>query len=165
MVIGEDGAQLGTMPTWKAQTLAREKGLDLVEVNPASRPPVCKIMDYGKLKYDEKKNKVHRKIQKTKEVGLRPQTDDHDFNTKVSHIREFLEGGDKVQVTVQFRGRAIVHPEEGRRRLQEVIVAVKDIAKIDLTPSMEGRKMILILSPMVRSSVKPGINPTSLPTT
>lgn len=157
-VVDETGAVLGVMPTYKAQDLAKDKGLDLVEVSPNANPPVCKIMDYGKLKYDENKAKKHHRQQKTKEILLRPGTDDHDFDFKLRHIIDFLKEGDKVQVRVKFRGRAIVHPEEGRKRLTEIISheEVRPISRIDFGPIMEGRDMVLILSPAPqKQQVKP----------
>lgn len=148
-VVDETGAMLGVMPTYKAQELARDKGLDLVEVSPNAVPPVCKIMDYGKLKYDEKKAKVHHRQQKTKEIILRPGTDDHDFDFKLRHIVDFLKEGDKVHIRVKFRGRSITHPEEGQKRLLEITshADVSSISRIEFGPRMEGRDMNLILAP------------------
>ena len=116
-VIADDGAQLGIIPTDEALRRAEEKGLDLVEVQPMARPPVCKIMDYGKFKYQQKRKaaeqKHNQKVIEVKEVKFRPKTGKHDFDTKVRHLREFLAEGDKAKVTIMFRGREIVHPEIG----------------------------------------------------
>ena len=117
-VVAEDGENLGVMATEDALKRAREKGLDLVEVNPKSMPPVCKILDFGKYKYEEKKKQREAKRKQTvvevKEIKLRPKTDDHDLNVKVRAARKFIEGGNKVKVTCRFRGREITHPETGR---------------------------------------------------
>lgn len=156
-VVDETGAVLGIMPTYKAQDLAKEKGLDLVEVSPTANPPVCKIMDYGKLKYEEKKAKSHQRQQKTKEILLRPVTDDHDFAFKLRHVIEFLKEGDKVQIRVKFKGRAIIHPEEGRKRILEITANedVRAISRIEFGPTMEGRDMILTLAPASQKGARP----------
>ena len=150
-VIGPDGAQLGIMDTADAKRLAREKDLDLVEVNPKAMPPVCKVMDYGKFKYeDAKKKRQARKAQvhvELKEVKLRPKTDDHDLEFKVKHARRFLEAGNKVKITCRFRGREITHPETARRQLTFVTEQCQDLGQIEQPPRMEGRTMTCIIAP------------------
>ncbi len=142
---------LGVMPTQDALRLAKEKDLDLVEVNPKGVPPVCKIMDFGKFKYEEKKREndaKKRQIQvELKEIKLRPKTDDHDMDVKVKHARRFLEEGNKVKITVRFRGREITHPETAERQLIHIMDAVKDIGIIEQSPRMEAKTMTILLSP------------------
>ena len=142
---------LGVMPTQDALRLAKEKELDLVEVNPKGIPPVCKIMDFGKFKYEEKKREndaKKRQIQvELKEIKLRPKTDDHDMDVKVKHARRFLEEGNKVKITVRFRGREITHPETAERQLIHIMDAVKDIGIIEQSPRMEAKTMTILLSP------------------
>ncbi len=142
---------LGIMPTGKAMELSRESGLDLVEVAPNERPPVCKIMDYGKFKYEQKKRSSKQKQHQVqiKEIRVRPKTGDHDIEVKVKRAREFIEHKDKVLVNVLFRGRELAHIEEGRRVMNEVLQALDDVAKLEKTPSMEGRRMTAIVAPRV----------------
>ncbi|WP_126379843.1 translation initiation factor IF-3 [Desulfovibrio ferrophilus] len=151
-VIGADGEQAGIMATQDALQMAMDLGLDLVEVAPNSRPPVCKIMDYGRYKYQlQKKQQEARRKQSTvqiKEIKVRPKTDDHDFNTKLKHVLRFLEGGDRVKVTVFFRGREIVHKDRGMMILQRMVEAVGDLAKVEQQPRSEGRTMSLLLAPI-----------------
>lgn len=150
-LIGENGEQLGIFITNMALKRAEELGLDLVEISPHAKPPVCKIMDWGKFKYEEKKKKHEAKkkqvVVKVKEIKFRPATDDHDFQTKLKHIREFLEDGCKVRVTVQFRGREMEHREFGTARMNEVIESIKDLGEVDQSAKMEGRQMFMMLSP------------------
>ena len=150
-VIGADGAQVGVIPTQEALRLADEAGLELVEVNPRAAPPVCKIMDFGKFKYEtSKKEKASRKHQSTivlKEIKLRPKTDDHDFDFKVKHIREFLAEGNKCKLVIVFRGREIVHPETGQAMLDKVVKSTNDIAMVEQRSMMEGRRMVMIIGP------------------
>ena len=150
-VIGADGAQGGVIPTPEALRLAEEAGLELVEVNPRAVPPVCKIMDFGKFKYEtSKKEKASRKHQSTivlKEIKLRPKTDAHDFDFKVKHIRTFLAEGNKCKLVIVFRGREIVHPETGQAMLDKVVKTVNDIAMVEQRPMMEGRRMVMIIGP------------------
>jgi translation initiation factor IF-3 len=150
-VIGADGAQIGVIPTHEALKLAEEAGFELVEVNPRAAPPVCKIMDFGKFKYEtSKKEKASRKHQTTvvlKEIKLRPKTDEHDFDFKVKHIRRFLGEGNKCKLVIVFRGREIVHPETGQAMLDSVVKAVGDIAMVEQRPMMEGRRMVMIIGP------------------
>jgi len=150
-VIGADGGQVGILPTHEALKMAEELGLELVEVNPRAAPPVCKIMDFGKFKYEtSKKEKASRKHQSTivlKEIKLRPKTDEHDFDFKVKHIRRFLSEGNKCKLVVVFRGREIVHPEMGQVMLDQVIKAVNDIAMVEQRAMMEGRRMVMTIGP------------------
>jgi translation initiation factor IF-3 len=150
-VIGGDGAQIGVIPTHEALKLAEEAGLELVEVNPRAAPPVCKIMDFGKFKYEtSKKEKASRKHQSTivlKEIKLRPKTDEHDFDFKVKHIRRFLAEGNKCKLVIVFRGREIVHPETGHAMLDQVVKAVNDVAMVEQRPMMEGRRMVMTIGP------------------
>ena len=152
-VIGADGGQLGVLATDEALRLAEEAGLDLVEVSPKAMPPVCKIMDYGKFKYENsKRNKEARKHQSTvtlKEIKFRPKTDDHDFDFKVKHIRRFLQEGNKAKLVVIFRGREIVHPETGHDVLKRVFEVTNDIAQVEQPPAMDGRRMNAVLAPRV----------------
>jgi translation initiation factor IF-3 len=150
-VVDNDGSQLGVMTPFDAMQRAQERGLDLVEVAPNANPPVCRIMDYGKYKYELKKKaavsktKAHAAI--LKEVKLRPRTDEHDLDFKIKNARRFLIEGDKVKVTLMFRGREIVHTELGREQLDKVKVMLADIAAVENPPRMEGRFLSMILVP------------------
>src|SRR5438093_9329580 len=150
-----DEEQLGIMPTHEALRLAEEKGLDLVEISPRAFPPVCRIMDYGKYKYEEAKKKQQARKRastvETKEIKFRPKTEEHDMAFKVKHIRRFLEGGNKVRLAVVFRGREITHPKTGMNVLDRVVELCNDIATVEATPNMEGRRMIMVIAP------KPGV--------
>jgi translation initiation factor IF-3 len=150
-VIGADGSQVGIMPTHEALRLAEEQGLELVEVNPRAQPPVCRVMDFGKFKYEtSKKEKASRKHQSTvvvKEIKLRPKTDDHDLDFKLKHIRRFLGEGNKCKLAIVFRGREIVHPETGQAMLDTVVKAIADIAMVEQRPLMEGRRMVMLVGP------------------
>jgi len=147
--------QLGIMPTHEALRLAEEKGLDLVEISPRAFPPVCRIMDYGKYKYEEAKKKQQQRKKastvETKEIKFRPKTEEHDMDFKVKHVRRFLEGGNKVRLAVVFRGREITHPQTGMKVLNRVVELCSDIATVEATPNMEGRRMIMVIAP------KPGV--------
>ena len=149
MVIGAAGEQLGVLPTKKAVDLAKEKQLDLVEVAPGEKPPVCKIMDYGKFQYKQNK-KAHESKKKTKiihvkEVKIRPKTEEHDYQFKLNHVRRFLADGDKAKITVLFRGREIVHTSIGKTILERFIKDTNEEADVEQLPKQEGRNMILIL--------------------
>ena len=150
-VVDSDGSQLGVMSPYDAIQRAQERGLDLVEVAPNANPPVCRIMDYGKYKYELKKKaaaskaKAHAAI--LKEVKLRPRTDDHDLDFKLKNARRFLIEGDKVKVTLMFRGREIVHTELGREQMDKVKEILADIAAVENPPRMEGRFLSMILVP------------------
>ncbi|MGA9753033.1 MAG: translation initiation factor IF-3 [Acidobacteriota bacterium] len=150
-VIDDDGAQLGIMTPDEALVMAEAKGLDLVEIAPTAQPPVCRIIDYGKFLYDEKKKAQEaRKKQKqvvVKEIKLRPKIEEHDFQVKKRRIEEFLEDGDKVKITVRFRGREIVHPELAQRLLTRIATEVVQKGKIERAPGMEGRMMTMLLTP------------------
>jgi translation initiation factor IF-3 len=148
-LIGVNGEQLGVVPTQQALDLAREANLDLVEVAATERPPVCKIMDYGKFRYQQshktKKAKTHQ--QKLKEIRVRPKTGDHDVDTKINQARRFLEHKDKVLVYVLFKGRELQHIDEGRRIIANILEKLADVAKIEKAPSMEGKRMTAMLAP------------------
>ena len=150
-MIDPDGNQIGILPIEKALAAASEFGLDLVEVSPTARPPVCKIMDYGRYKYEQtKKQHEARKKQTTfqvKEIKVRPKTGDHDLQTKLGHIKKFLGRRDKVKVTVMFRGREITLSQRGRDLLQRIAEEVEDIAVIEQAPKFEGRTMVMVLAP------------------
>src|SRR5437016_3084998 len=150
-LIDEEGTQLGIMPTRDALDLARGKGLDLIEVSPTANPPVCRIMDYGKFKYDEQKKKreAQKKAKTTeiKGIRLRPGTDEHDLMFKVRDAQRFLGEGDKVQVTVIFKSREASHPEIGRAQLQRLAEGTADVAVVEQTPTIEGRRMTMLLAP------------------
>jgi translation initiation factor IF-3 len=153
-VIDEQGNQLGIMSPDDALRDAYERGLDLVEVAPNATPTVCRIMDYGKYKYQQSKRlKESRKHQHTivvKEVKYRPKIDDHDFDYKTNHVREFLQEGNKVKVTITFRGREMAHPEFGQELLARIIEATKDLSQEQIDVSrlrIEGRQMVVVLSP------------------
>lgn len=151
LVIDEEGNKLGEMMTLDALDLARERGFDLVEVAPNARPPVCRIQDYGRFKYDRKKKEaVARKNQATvelKEIKVRPKTDEHDIDVKLRHAERFLNAGDKVKVTVRFRGREMAHREIGEERCHEFAAALKEVAQVEQPPRMDGRQMVMILAP------------------
>jgi translation initiation factor IF-3 len=150
-VVLDDGTMLGVMSTQEALRKAEERNLDLVEINPKSNPPVCKILDFGKYKYEEKKRASDAKKKQTvvelKEVKLRPKTDDHDLEVKLRAARRFLTSGNKVKFTVRFRGREITHPERARMQLDWIMEHIADLANLEQRPTMEGRTMSLIIAP------------------
>lgn len=146
-LIDEENNQLGVVPTDEAMRRAREAGLDLVEVAPQERPPVCRIMDYGKWKYQQKKKHKKHHEQQLKEVRLSPKTDDHDREIKVNRAREFLEAGDKVQFTMLFRGRERFHQDRGYAIFNAIIAGFGDLAKVERPARMEGRRMTMVLTP------------------
>ena len=150
-LVGEKGEQLGIMPLYQAREVAKKQGLDLVEVAPTSVPPVCRLLDYGKYKYEQaKKERELRRGQKTpvlREMRLRPKIGSHDFEAKARLVRKLIEGGDKVKVTVMFRGREITHPELGLRLLQRMAESLKEVASVEGQPSLEGKRMHIILLP------------------
>jgi translation initiation factor IF-3 len=157
-VIDENNAQLGVMPMYQALNLARERGLDLVEVAPTAVPPVCRILDYGKFKYEQsKKEREARKNQHNvmlREIRMRPKIDDHDIDFKTRTVEKLLKDGDKVKVTVMFRGREVTHPQIGRGLLDRVFEKVKDISQIEKPASLEGRNMTMILTPGASKAVR-----------
>ena len=150
-VVGADGGMLGVMSTEEARRIAQEQGLDLVEVNPKAEPPVCKILDFGKFKYEEQKKKNEaRKKQKVieiKEIKLRPTIDDNDYNIKMRAMQRFLQEGDKVKVTLRFRGRELAHQELGMAVLVRVRDDLDEVAKVEQMPKMEGRQMVMVVAP------------------
>ncbi|MCE9606244.1 MAG: translation initiation factor IF-3 [Planctomycetia bacterium] len=148
-VIGGDGAQLGVMTAEQAIALARDAGMDLVEVAPTEKPPVCRIMDFGKFKYQQNKrlHKNHTHQAKIKEIRLRPKTDAHDFLVKVNHAREFLEAKNKVVVSVVFKGREAAHMDEGRKVVEKMIKSLEDISKLEGNPSTMGKRITCMLTP------------------
>jgi len=152
-VIDPEGEQVGIIPTYKALALAGDHGLDLVEVSPNADPPVCKIMDYGRFKYEQTKKKQEAKKKQTivqvKEIKVRPKTGDHDLETKLGHIKKFLGKKDKVKVTVMFRGREITLSHMGRELLGRIAEEVQEYAVIEQYPKFEGRTMVMILAPKV----------------
>ncbi len=156
-LIGADGSQLGVIATPDAMKMARESGLDLVEISPQANPPVCKILDYGKYKYEKKKKAQEAKkkqiVVKVKEIKLRPNTEDHDLDFKVKHARRFIEDGDKAKFTVVFRGREMAYTDLGRKLMERVLDQLKDVAKVEHPPTMEGKSMIMIMAPGVASPV------------
>ncbi len=158
LLIDEAGAKLGEFMTEDALRLAQERGLDLVEVAPNARPPVCRITDYGRLKYEKKKKEaVARRNQvlvQLKEVKIRPKTDDHDLDFKVKHARRFLDEGNKVKVTVRFRGREMAHRDIGEALCREFADLVKDLGLVESPPRMEGRQMFMILAPLKKKVAK-----------
>jgi len=145
-LIDAEGRQVGIVATADAMRMAQESEMDLVEVAPEARPPVCKVMDFGKYKYEQKKKHHHTHKTKLKEVRLRPHTDEHDYNVKLNRARSFLEKGDKVQLVLMFRGRQMVHQEIGRKLLERMVQDLNEIAKVERAPKQEGRRMTMLLS-------------------
>lgn len=157
-VIGPDGEQIGVLTIQEAMQRATVEGLDLVEIVPNSNPPVCKIINYGKYRYDQtKREKESKKAQhqiKVKEVKLKPNIDEHDLQTKLRHAREFLLEGNKVKVTCMFRGREMAHPEIGQRLMAKVISALEDVSAYEAPPNMLGRFLTLMLAPSIKKKIK-----------
>ncbi len=151
-LIDPDGEQLGVFPIKEALANANERGLDLVEVSPNSKPPVCRIMDFGKYKYQQKKRlqeaRKKQSIVQIKELKLRPKIDEHDFQFKLRHIERFLGEGNKAKITVIFRGREIAHKELGRAILDRLVKETKELGTIDMGPKQEGRNLVMVLSPI-----------------
>ena len=150
-VIGSDGGNLGVMQLNRAIQLARDESLDLIEISPNANPPVCKIMDMGKYKYDLQKKanqaKKKQKIVSLKEIKLRPGTEIHDYNFKIKNAKKFITKGDKVKFTVKFKGREMQHVELGKKLMNRIIEDTKDIGKVETQPKFEGRQMIMIIQP------------------
>lgn len=150
-VIDEEGTMLGVMTVPEGVRLAEERGLDLLEIAPTATPPTCKIMDYGKWKYENKKKQTAARkkqvIVQIKEIQIRPRTDQHDLDTKMRHAREFILDGDKVKVNMRFMGREMAHQEQGMALMRKVIATLGDIALAETNPKMEGKQMFLILAP------------------
>ncbi|WP_310793657.1 translation initiation factor IF-3 [Ruegeria conchae] len=151
-LIGAEGENVGVVHPAKAMQMAADVGLDLVEISPNANPPVCKIMDFGKFKYEQQKRESEarkkQKIIEVKEVKFRPNTDTHDYDVKMRNVFKFLENGDKVKVTLRFRGREMAHQNLGRELLERVAEDVKDLGKIENMPKMEGRQMIMMIGPL-----------------
>jgi translation initiation factor IF-3 len=150
-VIDPDGKQVGVLSVKEAIRIAEERGLDLVEVAPNSQPPVCRIMNYGKYKYQQSKRtqeaRKHQTVIRIKEVKVRPRTEEHDFQFKLRHVKRFLDEGNKVKISILFRGREIAHPEFGKEVLNRFVEGVKDMMVIEQSPRLEGRNMVMILAP------------------
>ncbi len=150
-LIGHDGEQVGIVSVIEAQSYADRLNLDLVEVAPQADPPVCKVMDYGKYRYEqEQKAKEARKKQTTiniKEIKLRPKIDEHDFQTKKGHVERFLKKGDKVKVTIMFRGRELVHPHLGEKLLRRMAEELEELGEIESEPNLDGRNMVMMMTP------------------
>jgi translation initiation factor IF-3 len=150
-VIDEDGTMLGVYPPMEALRMAEAKGLDLIEIAPTAKPPTCKIMDYGKYKYELKKKEHQARKNQTiiviKEIQIRPRTDSHDLNVKMKHARRFLLEGDKVKVNLRFYGREMAHQHLGMDLLNKVIKALSDIAMVEVPPKMEGRQLFVLVAP------------------
>jgi len=151
-LIGAEGENVGVVSPERALALAEEAGLDLVEISPNATPPVCKIMDYGKFKYETQKKEAEarkkQKIIEVKEVKFRPTTDTHDYDVKMRNVFKFLDNGDKVKVTLRFRGREMAHQDLGRQLLERVAEDIKELGKVDNMPKMEGRQMVMMISPL-----------------
>lgn len=157
-MVSEDSEQLGIVPIREALAMAEEKGVDLVEVAPSAKPPVCRMMDYGKFKFEqgkrEKESRKKQKIISIKEVKMRPNIEEHDFQTKAKNARKFLSAGDKLKFTIMFRGRQITHPELGEKLCLKLARELSDISAIEKQPKVEGRNMVMILVPKVDSEKK-----------
>ncbi len=151
-MIDDEGGQLGILSIEQALSQAAESGLDLVEVSPQADPPVCRIMDYGKYKYQQAKRASEAKKKQVKveikEVKMRPKTEEHDFSFKIKHARRFLEEGNKVKLTIMFRGRENAHPEQGMMQLEKAVEALKDIGQVEAQPSKMGRFMTMMIGPL-----------------
>ncbi len=169
-VIDDTGQQLGIMPPPQALAIARQKGLDLVEISPTATPPVCRIMDFGKYQYQEQKRareaRRHQKVIEVKEIKFRPKVDEHDYQFKKKHIERFLEDGDKVKATIFFRGREMAHPEIGQRILERLVEELREVAIAETLPRMEGNQMHTILSrrPQTGGKAKPPAAKQATPT-
>ena len=151
-VVDDEGNQLGVLSLADALAAAEERGLDLVEVSPNAEPPVCRIMDYGKYKYQTSKRAAEAKKKtarvELKEVKMRPKTEEHDFQVKIKNARRFIEEGNKVKVTIMFRGREVTHPEFGRRLMERVAEELKDVGQMESHPGMFGRFMTMVMAPI-----------------
>ncbi len=151
-MIADDGTQLGIMPPQRAMALAQEKGLDLVEVAPNAKPPVCRFVDWGKFQYESKKKlQESRKKQAKiviKEIKLRPKIEEHDYQVKKRHVEDFLRAGCKVKVTIRFRGREVVRPEMGQRVLERLLEDIQEVGKRESAPLLEGRQMVMMVGPV-----------------
>ncbi|MBS0545953.1 MAG: translation initiation factor IF-3 [Proteobacteria bacterium] len=150
-LVGEEGEQLGIVSVHAALSMAEEAGLDLVEIAPLAKPPVCKLMDFGKFKYQEQKKaheaRLKQKQVQVKEVKLRPGTDENDYQIKLRNLKRFLEEGDKCKVTLRFRGREMAHQEFGLRQLERIKADLEELGQVEQMPKMEGRQMIMVIAP------------------
>ena len=150
-LIDKDGTNRGNIPVAEALAIAQEAGLDLVEIAPNADPPVCKLLDYGKFKYQEQKKAAEarkkQKIVEVKEIKFRPMIDDHDYEVKMRSMKRFFEEGDKVKVTLRFRGREMAHQDLGAKLLERVKAEFSDSAKVEMEPRLEGRQMVMVMAP------------------
>ena len=157
-LIGTDGEIIGIMSGREALKMAEEADTDLVEISPNATPPVCRLMDYGKFKYQEQKKaaeaRAKQKIIQVKEIKLRPGTDENDYQVKMRNIKRFIEDGDKVKVTLRFRGREMAHQEIGMRQLERIREELAEMAQVESMPKLEGRQMVMVLSPRKKAPVK-----------
>ena len=151
-VISSDGKNLGTLSTQEAISIAKQEGLDLIEISPNANPPVCKIIDIGKYKYDQQKKahkaKKKQKVMNLKEIKLRPVTEIHDYNFKIKNAQKFLEKGDKVKFTVKFRGREMQHINLGNELMKRIVIDTAKLGKVEVNPKLEGRQMVMIVQPL-----------------
>ena len=151
-VIGSDGENIGILNTNEAISMAKEQGLDLIEISPNAKPPVCKIIDMGKFKYDaQKKANVAKKKQKIvllKEIKMRPVTETHDYDFKVKNAKKFIGKGDKVKFTIRFKGRELQHSHLGRELMDKIKIDMRDIGKVELHPKFDGKQMIMVIQPL-----------------
>jgi len=151
LLIDEEGEKRGVMPTARAIEIAVEAGLDLVEISPQTQPPVCKILDYGKFKFQQQKKKAEakkkQKVVEIKEIKMRPNIDDHDYEVKAKAMRRFFDEGDKVKVTLRFRGREMAYQDRGMALLEKVKTDFEDVAKVEQMPKLEGRQMMMVMAP------------------
>ncbi|HEV7864270.1 MAG TPA: translation initiation factor IF-3 [Acidimicrobiia bacterium] len=158
-LVGADGEQIGVKPLPEALHIARENDLDLVEVAPNANPPVCKIMDFGKFKYEQdvRRKESRRKTTNVviKEMKFRPKIDEHDYTTKTKHVERFLNEGSKVKITIMFRGREMAHPELGKKILDRIAEQVKDVGNVEASPRVDGRNMLMVLAPVKKVEPKP----------
>ena len=163
-LVGADGEQIGVKPLPEALHIAREHDLDLVEVAPNANPPVCKIMDFGKYKYEQdvRRKESRRKTSNVviKEMKFRPKIDEHDYTTKTKHVERFLNEGSKVKITIMFRGREMAHPELGKKILDRIAEQVKDVGNVEAAPRVDGRNMLMVLAPVKKQEPK-GSKPRS----
>nr|WP_296628628.1 translation initiation factor IF-3 [Roseovarius sp.] len=150
-LIGADGENVGVVTPQRAMEMAEEAGLDLVEISPSATPPVCKIMDFGKYKYEQQKREAEARkkqhIIEIKEIKFRPGTDTHDYDVKMRSVVKFLQGGDKVKITLRFRGREMAHLDLGRQLLERIAEDIKEVGRVENMPKMEGRQMIMVIGP------------------
>jgi translation initiation factor IF-3 len=164
-LVGADGEQIGVKPLPEALHIAREHDLDLVEVAPNANPPVCKIMDFGKYKYEQdvRRKESRRKTSNVviKEMKFRPKIDEHDYTTKTKHVERFLNEGSKVKITIMFRGREMAHPELGKKILDRIAEQVKDVGNVEAAPRVDGRNMLMVLAPVKKQEPKSGSKPRS----